>query len=440
MKRIGLLLMLGALLSLSGCPSEEEECLDCPVPCERPPAPFMPEMPGLIRVGQRTEIRLQNALLGMCGGKAVSEKSTLTAEVTDPDGVLLAKETFDERLAIAVFAFTPRRPGPHHFLVAFEPPGALLQFDLDAAIDRSSTTQALTLPGTCNSLERTLKGTWVCDSAIYREGLRVGSFDGATVAVAGDVVWVVSPSRVERYEDTGSALTLTASVEPTEGSAEFLLASGDELLVLHRSTLVRYTASGAQLLASPPVPWNSGEEPVGPLAPRGLLLRDRDQLAVISGKSQLDGPGLQLCPYQLTASGPLRIAAPCQEFLGLVAGFEPAALWTKRHASRFGGASLHRWSWEAGRLVEQTSLNLSFRLQVIEQPLVRSTALPVVRSLATSVPATASVFAVATWSEQWRSLVFEHLDAELTEPLASPSFYWGRLPSIGSSSTRIRPR
>ncbi|HEX8702877.1 MAG TPA: hypothetical protein VF815_28840 [Myxococcaceae bacterium] len=441
MRPTALLLCLLALLGLSGCPAEEE-CIDCEVTCERPPTPFMPQMPGILLTGRKSVVQIQNARLGTCGGVAVSERSTLTAEVTDPDGRLLAQETFDERLAIAHFGFTVQRPGLHHFLVAFEPPGALIQFDLDAAIDRSGEASSLLPSGECTSLERTRSGAWVCDSAFYRGDTRVAGFQEARVAVAEDVVWVASEERILRYVDTGSELTLTGSLAHTHGAVEFLLASAGELVALHGRELVRYSASGGALQASDPAAWNHTGNLLSPTGPRGILLRDGDRLALITSNTQPPGSLLQLCPYQLTASGPVRTAQPCQQLPGNLAGFEPTVLWTKRELENSSSFSLHRWLWSTNGLVEQTSLGLGFRLQLTPQSFRRSTVVPVVQSLPLSVPFEhPSRHAVVAWSPQWRSLVLEHMDEQATTPSASSSLYWGALPPSAQNPTlRIRSR
>jgi len=439
MRAPALLLCCLALLGLTGCP--EEACVDCEVPCEDPPAPFMPPMPGILLTGRQSEVVIQNARIGTCRGVAVSETSQVTAELTDPDGKLIAQETFDESVALAHFGFTVQRPGLHHFLASFEPPGALLQFALDAAIDRSATAPLLTRPGSCVSLERTRSGTWVCDSAISRGDFLLEQFTGARLAVAEDVVWVVTAAQVLRYVDTGTGLTLTGSLEHGQGAVESLLPSVDELVVLHDSHLMRYTASGGQLQASAPARWSHVGISLGStLDPRGILLRDGDQLALITAIRPPADSMLQLCAYQLTAGGPMRTAQPCQELPGSLAGFEPNVLWTKVQPVGTSDFSIHRWLWGTSGLVEQTSVFLSFRLQLVVQPFQRTTVVPVVRSLGFTFPREIpSLHAVVTWSPQWRSLVLEHMDAELASHSASPSLYWGSLPS-GPQNPRTRIR
>jgi len=435
-------LLLGclALLGLLGCPGPEE-CLDCQPPCERPPTPFMPQLPGLLLTGQPSVVHLQNARLGQCGGVAVSERSTLTAEVTDPLGVLIKQETFGPSQPIAPFTFTLNRPGLHHFVVWFDPSNALLQFSLDAALNRSAEPPLLTRPGSCTVLERTRSGAWVCDSEVYRGDTRVAEFPGHRLAVAGDVVWVVGALVVQRFVDTGSEFVPTGSLRHSLTEPEFVLPSADELVVLHGSGLVHYTASGGGLQASAPAAFNRFDHsPLSDTDTRGVLLRDGDRLALITADASPPFP-LQLCPYRLTASGPARTAQPCQPLPGSVAGFEPGVLWTKHQAD--GILSLHRWLWSnASGLVEHSSISLSFRFQPTRQSFQRSTVAPLVHSSMVTFPFPyPSLTAVVTWSPQWRALVLEHMDGELTQPAASADFYWGTLPSSGQNpSMRVRSR
>jgi len=442
MRLLALLLGGLALLCLSGCP-EQEECLDCQPPCERPPTPFMPQLPGMLLTGQPSVVHLHNARLGQCGGVAVSELSTLTAEVTDPLGTLVARETFDPSLPIAPFTFTLSRPGPHHFVVWFDPPGSLLQFSLDAAIDRSTEPPLLTRPGSCTALERTRSGAWVCDAEVYRGDTRVAEFPGQRLAVAGDVVWAVGATQVQRFVDTGSDLVPTGSLRHSLSKPEFVLPSADELVVLHGSGLVHYTASGGGLQASAPAAFNRFEhEPLSDTVTRGILLRDADTLALITA-SPSSPYEFRLCPYQLTASGPARTTQPCQSLPGSVAGFEPGVLWIRRQFE--SSLTIQRALWtRAQGLVEHSSitLNLSLRFHPASQSFQRSTVVPMVHSRLVTVPfAYPSLTSVVTWSPQWRSLVLEHMDGELTQPSASADFYWGTLPQSGQTpSMRVRSR
>lgn len=439
MRPLALLFCL-SLLCLTGCPAEE--CINCEPPCERPPTPFVTPVPGLLLAGKPSVVQLQNVRLGQCGGVAVRERSTVTAEVTDPVGVLIAKETFDPRLDLLHFGFTLQRPGPHHFVATFEPPGALLQFDLDAAIDRSAEPPAATYTGSCTTVEQLSGGAWVCDSLFYRGETLVEDFAEYRLAVAQDVLWAVNHQEVRRYVDTGSALVLTGSLMHGQGAVEFLLPSRDELLVLHDSTLVRYSASSGELQASAPAPLIRSLDRLGDASgPAGLLLRDADHVAVVT-----TGPSprysLQVCAYRLTASGPVPIAQKCQVVLGSLAGFEPHVLWLKLDTENSSQFTLHRWLWGATGLMEQSSIGMSFRLQLVTRSFPRSTSVvPVVRSLSISFPEVPSLHAVVAWSPQWRSLVLEHMDAELTAPAASASHYWGPLPSSTQSPMlRVRSR
>jgi hypothetical protein len=138
----------------------------------------------------------------------------------------------------------------------------------------------------------------------------------------------------------------------------------------------------------------------------------------------------------------VRTAQPCQRLPGTLAGFEPNVLWTKLEDVGSSDFSLHRWLWGTSGLVEQTSIAMNFRLQLVVQSFQRSTVVPVVHSLGFSFPREIpSLHAVVAWSPQWRSLVLEHMDADLSSHSASTSLYWGSLPSSTQNPTmRIRSR
>jgi hypothetical protein len=430
MRTAPVVLALAALVGLTGCP---EDCPDCDIPCP-PPLPLSVSPPGLLLVGEPARLSFLEGffLEGGCGN-GTSRPTSASSEVYDPLGTLVPSTVLFQGASAPTLVFTPERPGPHHIYVLFSPAGGLHQMDVQVAVDQSAKAPVHVLPEMCQSLERTRQGAWVCDSTIYRGSVFEQRLDGAWLTVAGDVVWAVENHRIRRFVDTGAALALTHALGITSDVAEFLLATPDELLVLHGSTLKRYTPSGNTLLASAPASWSSGGR-LAPDASRGLLLRDGDRLAVVSLDSTLR---MQACPYQLTATGPVRTQAPCQLLQGTLVGFEPAALWEELFASNTDRRPvLRRWVWNGGQLTEYASQFLGSLLDLDYQPLLRrSSVVPLVRSRDRSDP----LIAVVTGAPTERTLLFERLDKQIDGGLASPAFYWGR-PARSDSGTPMTIR
>ena len=324
--------------------------------------------------------------------------------------------------------------------------GGIHQFDLHAVVDSSTTVPSASLRERCDSLERTLQGAWVCDTQVLRGPSLVYSFPNARLAVAGDVLWSVTSSGIQRHVDTGTHLVLTGSLSHAEGAATFLLASADELVVVHDRSLALYTFSGGTLTTAGAEPWSRPLAAVGSPGPYGVILRDGEQLAVVTRESVNFQPAVKVCPYQLVSGRPTRTSGPCLQVMGDTVGFESRVLWTREPPSMNGGTIqqgiIHRWEWTGGRLVEQGSVSLGVHLRLLFPPLLSPSNVPVVVA-EQGASYSGQLTAVATWSAERRAILFEHLDPEVTEPHASPAFYWGGVFQATSnevSRVRLRPQ
>jgi hypothetical protein len=382
--------------------------------------------------------------------------SSVTAEVFGPDGALVPSdvslsEGTPAEGTLAELRFTPLQPGPYHVLVAFSPVGGIHQFDFHAAQDRSAEAASLTLPEPCSSLERTLQGAWVCGTKLFRDGTAVAEFPEARLAVSGDVVWVVDETQTRRFVDTGSALVQTHAVNRPPGRVGFLLPSADELLALQHYSLrhrllLHYTAGTELTVASTLI--ESVELGVGPVAPAGVILRDADQILVLT---MVDCGCMRLiafpqaCSYQLTPTGPQRTQAPClNPAPDGVVGFERGALWTGYINFTTGDGVISRWTWAAGRFEKQSSLRpkLNSKADFVSPPSTFNgpSVVPVLRSIP-SLRYPDPITTVVTWSPARQQIVLEQLDPDISEVSASPSFYWGRVPPLTSNTaTRVRIR
>jgi hypothetical protein len=262
--------------------------------------------------------------------------------------------------------------------------------------------------------------------------------------VAGDVVWVVDALRIQRFVDTGTALESSGPLEHAQGRAEFLLASADELVILHDTTLQRITFNGTALASTGASPWQPGSTPVTPMGPKGLLLRTGDQLAIVSSTVMSTGPANLACAYRLEAGRFVRTSANCQTFTGQIVGFEQSIIWTASEtftANLF--SDLRRLEWGGSTLEDQASLPLGSDLELPSRDLtLRNSVVPVVIAIALSSSNQRPRGAVAVYSPERRTLLLEFLDSEIPAPIASSSLLWGS-PAIGGTSAgariRVRP-
>lgn len=440
MKTCRILLLLGALLGLSGCPE-----LPCNIDSIGVPGVVQP---GVILVGEQARMRVSPLLTGACGNETPESPSSLTAEVSGPDNLPVPSEATLGKPARSsgTVTFTPDKPGRYHVFAAFDPVGGIQQFDLYAARDRSAEAQLYTLSQICGSLERTTRGGWVCDSDFVRDGVVERQFTGARLAVAGDVVWAVSGSQTQRFVDTGTALELTATLTGGASSTESLIPSETELLAIRTPGVDRIVFDGTATLAlkgSEFLPVFSGT--IGSTGLRNILLRSGDQLFVITNVAATPQPPnsftSQACPYRIEPDRIVPGTEACQRFTGDVVGYSPSGLWVGTRFSFGEGLSDLRWvELTEGKLVEQASLSLGMNFEAVRHPFsLRNTAVPVLVSPAIQLePRFRPTMPV--YIPDRRAILLEFVDAEIPMPRASTSLMWGGTNTSGTGlRIRVRP-
>lgn len=415
-----LLLALVALGGGSGCPGPVGECFNTSTP-QRPNQ-------ALFEAGKEVVFQVPAGLSTFC--EQVEDQAqfpeSVTVEVHGPDNqpIPATAELLSGGMQARV-RFMPTVTGRYHVLVAFAPVGSLQQFGVFVAEDRRSEAPLVRFSWTtsCSYVDRTLQGTWLCGPAAMRgaEGTRqeLGNSSGHPV-VSGDVVWLVEPSRVVRYVDTGTGpLVVTGSApfppnrSPTDGLVQVhaRLASGNELLVATLPDLYRYTftAEGG-VQAAPATRWGpqfSGVMGQDQIA--AVLVRAGSRLLVVS-RSQDPATfetRTQACPFQAaTATGPYAPVQgePCQRLEGEVVGFEDSGVWTRTQAFGNSGPldTLRRYSVSGNRLVEEGALSLDGQLQVNVPLLGPGATLPGIFS-ASGLPA----FAGPRWSPEKGTMELE---------------------------------
>ena len=439
MKLLRLLPLLVALTGLSGCDGGDDACFFPDVGASVPPS-------GIILAGELTTLRLSPNLIGSCGSvQAVPD--SLSVEVSDPDNQPVENQAaLGAPGSSSVIRFTPSKPGRHHVFVAFEPVGGIQQFALHAAMDRSRDARTQRLQQGCTTLELTQKGALVCNMDVLRDGAYVQRFTNSTLAVAGDVVWVVTTSRIHRYVDTGSTLLLTATLVATiQAPPEALHAWENELVVLTPATLQRFAFDGTALALTGSTNWAPATSPIVSGGPRVLTVRTGDRLGLVSrlGPTTSNTPGYQVCPYRLDAGRFMRTTEVCTPFNGVVVGYEPSALWIAdpRPFTETDFTGLRYAQWTATGLAEQASLPLGGNLRMSTGPFQsRQTAVPTITSGLSSI-VSQQLVAMPVYSADRRAILLEYLGPDLTEPTASVKLIWGTTLGAGTAgSTLIRFR
>lgn len=377
MKSIHLLLPLAVLLAGAGCSDSEDEAQE---PCASVVSRGITQpLTAFLAVGTPADLTVRADEIPRCQDRQGTRlgPDTVTAEVYGPGNTLVPSDILLHAEAEPPWArlrFTPPLPGAYHAIVSFAPVGGLQQMGLLAGTDRSGMPVVAELSRTsCAHVDRTSKGTWLCDDAALSPGAQAWRTLGnrAKVAVAGDVVWVADSGRVQRFVDTGTSLELTATVSPREflDDTSSRLATENELVLRSGDWVHRITFTQDQgLTAHPAFRWPAqqglgfGEDQI-----RALLVRSGERVLWVYNESQ--GPGSQsrshACPLQLGAHGGIVLAdAPCEPLPGVPVGSEPGALWVRTYEVehigdlRVARDTLHRWAAREGRLVEQAVLPL----------------------------------------------------------------------------------
>jgi hypothetical protein len=397
MKTAPSLLALTALLTLCGCPGSDDACFATPPP---PPGGNGSPSPAAYEVNAPASLQVFAVQGFACGADAAATQlpSSVSAQVYDPENTPLPVEASLGGSGLsATLRFTPGRSGRHHVLVAFAPVGSVQQFGVYVARPwTGSAPVQLPLPR-CTQLDRTARGTWLCDGVALREPgarpVRLGTSTVAPdVAVAGNVVWVVGEGRVRRFVDTGTDLELTGSLLLGASllTIHSRLATENELLVLDSLDLHRFTFTDSGVLAAAGrTVWApSGARTFGVDSAAGLLVRlAEDRLGVVQMERP---PDSRACHFQLQPSGAYAAvitAGPngpqplCQPLPGTPVGYEEGTLWT-RVGDPFRppfAQTLHLWRAQDGSLVEQGNVVLDAPVEGILSSLRPGFVIPDIR-------------------------------------------------------------
>ncbi|NMO15589.1 hypothetical protein HPC49_44150 [Pyxidicoccus fallax] len=398
---------MAALLVLGGataCPTPE--------PCFSGPQGQPPTQERVFGMDQEVVLDVRATLTHACDPTTVEARrpESVTVEVYDPENQPVPA-TAELSLAGATVRFTPTMRGRHHVLVAFAPVGSLHQLDVLVVEDHREAPRLAFFPSvtTCPYVDRTTQGTWLCGAKALREPReplqQLATSSHPTVAVAGDVVWVLDGNEVRRYVDRGSGplaptgtatLPLNAGTPRTPGP-DSRGATPEELLLVRNGSLYRYTFSESGGVASAPTTVlsfiDASSSMMGNDSTSALLLRTGARLLVVG--SARDPRTFEsrtvVCPYELDTLGAYApvLDIPCQAPEGNVVGYEADVLWTTTTEFSAGQSkvTLHRYPAASGRLVAEGTLALNGGITAYPSSLRPGPILPILRSTGSYVPA-----------------------------------------------------
>ncbi|MCE9670814.1 hypothetical protein LY474_23690 [Myxococcus stipitatus] len=389
-----------ALLALagSGCPDESPgDCL---------PGALNQVPPRFFAVGERVSVTAFATVGSACGTAASADDGlpeTVSVTLTDPNNLPVeatAELRVDRRSA--VIQFTPERPGRHHAIVSFAPVGSIHQFDIIVAENGRDRAELARLKTgrDCLFLDRTTRGTWVCNDVALNPTTgavqELGSDTTGAVEVAGDVVWALSAEGdVRRFvDDGGPELVLTGTAPLPQGAplgspTHARLATEDEYLVLDDQNLYRFTFDpDPGLVAAPGTPWTdtTATAGFGQDDTRVVALRAGATVWLVTSdlRSTLTSPFSRACPYDLGPTGgyEARSGQACYDLDGVPVAFEEDVLWTQKPLPMQGGdvisTLVQRYVVTQTEMVRQGVLPLDTRMSMPPVRLRQGPALPVV--------------------------------------------------------------
>ena len=185
-----------------------------------------------------------------------SNPSTLRCSVTAPSGTSVecvatrwVRPSLDEDNGTAKLSFTPSESGWHD-VMATVAEGGEFRWRLYALEKRGEVIT--TLDRRCGWLDRFADGAWLCDGVFLREGELAQPLHVELTALSGDFVWTFASGRLARLREplAGQSFTLPGQTFDTGlGTITALLATPDEVLVVHRQGVLRIALDGTGALA-----------------------------------------------------------------------------------------------------------------------------------------------------------------------------------------------
>ncbi len=252
--------------------------------------------------------------------------------LTGPDGQVLPSNlephpTSDD----FTFSFEAASAGTYTATFAYAPdaatgkPPLLYEVRVHVVRDRATDATVVTLPSVCTDLQRTSRGTWLCDAAVIREGVLIEQLEaGWLYTVQDDTVWGASKNggSVVRWVDTGQGpLVRMASAENTFAHPDFQLLN---FTVEGGSVFMRYTSwLTGMTLASEGTLEHVSHMNLGTHFPRGFARRGNRLLIARPLVDAADSES-RLCTYGVVTNPDKPIGSCVQ---GFSAGMTEEGVW-----------------------------------------------------------------------------------------------------------------
>ncbi|MEW5738252.1 MAG: hypothetical protein AB1938_04965 [Myxococcota bacterium] len=320
------------VLALSGC----FPLVDVAPPerCEQVAGAALPSIPDVVVAGESASVTLT-----VSASNCLPVETSAYVEVDGPDlrrlPATLKLETVG-RVARVTVTFTPALVGPHQVAVFVEPQvGASRKTVEVRRVAPLSVAARVEAP--CAQEAQTASGAWICLAGarvtVWRDGMQLQALPATGFAISGDVLWLLAPGQVERFEDHGgSYLTRVPDAALAFAPMGQVMARGGDELWEASVAAVRRLRLGP-----------GGLEEVGRVAlPPGLCEGDwsarvaSEDEAVWTACTSRRGAA-RLCRFEVPATE----AGVCREVEGELVGFEAGGLWLEAGGLWLEAGGLH---------------------------------------------------------------------------------------------------
>ncbi len=247
--------------------------------------------------------------------------------VKAPDGQVLPASVFQRRSSRFELGFEAPSPGLYTLTFTYEADAATgkppLEYQVGVIVVRDRRdVSPVRLPRVCTELDRTSHGTWLCDAAVYRDGVLVEELEADWLyTVRGDTVWGVNTTAnlVGQWKDTGQGPLVRVASGTTNSLGTFMRhwIGPQGFLVRYSNFIDSYSPWLEGTVQKLSMTTMSSDFDLDFMLHEGRVLMSRPLEK--TGISQS-----RLCAYQLEAS-PKRVGDTCVE--GYPAGVSEQGLW-----------------------------------------------------------------------------------------------------------------
>jgi hypothetical protein len=311
----------------------------------------------------------EQVLVSLSAPEQCSTPSSVITVVKDADDNVLPNDsslTSDEAGNVAVsVSFDAGNAGWYFIQSTVEPNVGLAEANVLVLKNRQGPPVAALPFGSCDTLEQTTGGIWVCSSPSAQNAGTSTQSLGVAARVAGSLVWAIADGgSVQLYGEDGGSLQPLASSGPTSPSpVDALIATPQDAITAAGNTLSWFQQDAGQIQAAGSTTLPAVLGPLSLLRSGSAVVAAGQTSPDASSASCIGEVGSETCPFTFGACavvlGPGGLdAGSCQTILGTVLGTDGIQLW----AFDIGSGQLSAYALDGGSFTFVANVALSSEL------------------------------------------------------------------------------